>query len=198
MKPTTDARPRIGARRARIHLPLATLALGVLCLTASSFAVRANAAEETLPASWTQFGGIWQGDLSANLAPSDWVPSSGAKTLPPPEVKVQMVDGTPQVLLTRYKLRVDWDGTIHFVPFRQLTSKVYVQGETMVFRIADDGICLPGDAKGAIDTEWKLELKDRGQGTLVAIGNAQLTPSPAQPLPVRRIFRDESKLAEGC
>jgi hypothetical protein len=178
-------------------MTVASLALAALCLTVSGFSVRAAAADEpTLPPSWSHFAGAWEGNVPSD--PSwDYAAKGAQTTLPPYRVSVGMSDGAPRVLLTRFKLQVDWDGTLRFVPVNHWTSKAQVQGETLTFRISHDTFALPGETPGPVDTEWKLELKDGQLGTLSSISSRGLVPALSAPLAMRRAFSD-AKIAEGC
>jgi len=192
MNSLTDARTRIGARRARIHLPLAVLALGALCLTASGFAARAWADEPALPASFSPFAGVWQVDLPG--ANWDYAKDAEQKILPSSEVSVEMIDGKPKVVVTRYNLRVARDGTVRFVPNRQETSKVEVQGGTLTFRIHNDACNTLGEKPGPVDTEWKLEVKDHQRVMLSSVGPSAILPAPLEMRPATH----PSNSREGC
>ncbi len=165
-----EVRPR-SARRARISLTLATLVLGLLCLTASGFAPKASADERpALPEGWNQFGGAWEGNLPVFPAWAD-EQQIVSKNLLPPRISINVVDGKPQVLLVRYRLQVNWDGSVRYVPVGQTTSWAEVRGERLSFRIQRDNFESPNGEPGSVDTEWELELSAEGHGTLSSIGS---------------------------
>jgi hypothetical protein len=179
-------------------MTVASLALAALCLTVSGFSVRTAAADDapTLPPSWSQFAGSWE--VAIPYAPSsDEAKKGGQRILPPYRVSVSMSDGGPKVVLTRFKLQADWDGTLRFVPIRQLTSSAQVQGETLTFRIDHDALARNGEASEPVDTLWALELKDREKGTLRSISSQNLAPVLPAPLAMRRAFPDPAT-EEGC
>jgi hypothetical protein len=180
----------------RIHLSLAILALGALCLAAPGLSA---ADQPTLPQDWAPFAGTWEVD-NLPVMPSlpSWLKGENGgfgSSVPASELVVDMVDGKPNVILTRFKLKVDVDGTFRYLPVRQFTAKAQVEGDALVFRIRHD-TCVPeGQAYSPIDTEWRFEVKDQ-QAVLRSTGSSEPTQLPA-PLAMKRAPYKGSA-ADGC
>jgi beta-lactamase regulating signal transducer with metallopeptidase domain len=187
MKRMTDGQPRMGARRARIHLSLAALLLLALSLGASGLALKAVAGERTAggaepPKEWAPFLGKWIGTV-----PIEGVREPDGSVTPVKkdehphfaDLEVQWAGGAPQAILTLILVRNTPRG-IEEEPIPRPTVSVNARGKVLTFRTHQPRFPLPGGGVTSVDADWAFELTGPNQGQLRMLWNSYYSPARAR------------------
>lgn len=169
MRRLLDAGPRLGARKARAILGLATLMLAAAGLTAAglSFDARtAGAATGDLP----RFVGTWKGEDS--------------------ELVIRETGGSPEVTLTVFRRRPQEDGSVETERISPRVLDPRITGRTLRFRTQAEIQYRPDLPKEKVELDQIFELLSDGQGRLRQVWSSlegrDDVPPPGPPMMLKR------------